>query len=124
MEFGLNVALRGPLATPAFITRFSREAESLGFDLMAVPDHLVVPRRIASVYPYSATGAFPGQDSGDTLEQLTTMTWIAAATTRLRVLSSVMVVPHRRPYIPYSAAHSFSARLEDMLSLVSGLSLF
>jgi probable F420-dependent oxidoreductase len=112
MEFGFNVPLRGPMATAGFIGELAVRGEALGFTHIAVPDHLVIPQTIDSVYPYSDTGAFPGQDSGDTLEQLTIMTWIAALTQRVRVLSSVMVVPHRGAVL--------TAKMLSTLDVMSG----
>jgi probable F420-dependent oxidoreductase len=43
------------------------------------------------------TGAFPGQ--GDALEQLALMAFIAGKTRTLRLVSSVMIVPHRNPVV-------------------------
>lgn len=95
MHYGFNIPLRGPLATPAGMAAIARHGETLGFSLAALPDHILIPRAIESRYPYSETGAFPGQGSGDCLEQLSAMAYLAALTSRLRLLSSVMVVPHR-----------------------------
>ena len=57
MDVGLTIPTRGPLATPESITRLVRRAEHLGFAHLALSDHLVVPRAIASRYPYSESGA-------------------------------------------------------------------
>ncbi len=97
MDFGMSVPTRGPMANAADIGAIAKQAEALGFRYLAIPDHLVVPRRIASRYPYSQTGDWPGQAGGDCLEQLTLMAWLAAVTTEVRLLTSVMVVPHRNP---------------------------
>ena len=71
MEFGLAIPTRGPLADRASIEAIATRAEALGFSWLAVPDHLIVPRAIDSRYPYSDTGAFPGSESGECLEQFT-----------------------------------------------------
>ena len=54
-----------------------------------------MPRAIDSRYPYSDTGAFPGAVTGDCLEQFTLLAFLAAITTRARLLTSVTVVLHR-----------------------------
>ena len=95
MEFGLAIPTRGPLADRASIEAIATRAEALGFSWLAVPDHLIVPRAIDSRYPYSDTGAFPGSESGECLEQFTLLAFLAAITTRARLLTSVTVVPHR-----------------------------
>jgi probable F420-dependent oxidoreductase len=99
MDFGLSVPTRGPLATPEAVAAIASRAEALGFRYLAIPDHLVVPGRIASRYPYSQEGDWPGQASGECLEQLTLMAWLAAVTEEMRLLTSVMVVPHRNPVL-------------------------
>jgi probable F420-dependent oxidoreductase len=71
--------------------------EALGFHSVVIADHVVFPARIASRYPYTVSGAFPG--AGDTLEQLTLAAFVAAHTRRLRLVTSVMILPHRQPVL-------------------------
>ena len=97
MIFGFGLPTRGPLAEPAAIKTLLAKAEDLGLGYVSVPDHIVIPREIAPVYPYSDTGEPPFPANGACLEQLTLMSYIAAVTTKIRILSSVMVVPHRNP---------------------------
>ena len=77
MEFGLAIPTRGPLAARASVEAIATHAEALGFSWLAVPDHLIVPRAIDSRYPCSDTGAFPGSESGEYLEQLTLLAFLA-----------------------------------------------
>ena len=95
MEYGLGIPTRGPLADRESIATIATRAEALGFSWLAVSDHLIVPRAIDSRYPYSDTGAFPGAVTGECLEQFTLLAFLAAITTRPRLLTSVTVVPHR-----------------------------
>ena len=95
MEYGLGIPTRGPLANRASIEAIATRAEALGFSWLAVSDHLIVPRAIDSRYPYSDTGAFPGSVGGDCMEQFTLLAFLAAITSRARLLTSVAVVPHR-----------------------------
>ena len=46
-------------------------------------------------YPYSESGAFYSTDSAHRHEMLTLAAWLAAITTRLRLVLAVLVVPHR-----------------------------
>ena len=55
----------------------------------------MIPTSIASRYPYSDSGEFPSGAAAPRLEQLTAATFIAASTSKLRIVTSVMVVPHR-----------------------------
>lgn len=97
MDFGFGIPTRGPTATPEGVRALAERGEALGFTWLAIPDHIVIPRGIDSRYPYSETGEFPGRAGGDCLEQLTLMAWLAACTHRARLLTSIMVVPHRGP---------------------------
>ncbi|MCY4231419.1 MAG: TIGR03619 family F420-dependent LLM class oxidoreductase [Alphaproteobacteria bacterium] len=94
MEFGLSIPNRGPLATPEAIRALAEKAEESGFVRLAVSDHIVIPKHYASRYPYDASGKLAG-DWGDCMEQLILMTHVAAVTHKARILSAVMVVPHR-----------------------------
>ena len=97
MDYGFNIPNRGPLADPESIATIASRAEDLGYAILAVPDHIVMPLAIDSRYPYSESGEFPGGPGTDCLEQLTLMAYLAAITSKIRLLSSVMVVPHRPP---------------------------
>ena len=54
-----------------------------------------MPAKIDSAYPYTVGGNFLSK--GDAFEQITLMSFAAAVTDRLRLVSSVMIVPHRNP---------------------------
>ncbi|MDX1433624.1 MAG: LLM class F420-dependent oxidoreductase [Gammaproteobacteria bacterium] len=95
IETGITIPARGPLANKKCVRAMAEHAEALGFTLLAVPDHIVVPRAIASTYPYSETGEFPGASSGDCLDQFVLLAWLAALTSKPRLLTSVAVIPHR-----------------------------
>ena len=97
MDFGFGLPTRGPLSAPQTLAALAAGGEDLGFTYIGVADHIVVARRIDSTYPYSETGSFTGWESGECLEQLTLLGYLAAHTTAIRLLSSVMVVPHRNP---------------------------
>src|SRR5207253_729457 len=95
MQFGFNLPISGPLAAPEIVSRIAREGEALGYDYLTVTDHLVLPDLAEPGYPYSESGAFYSADTGYRHEQLAVTAWLAAITTRLRLVLAVMVVPHR-----------------------------
>ena len=99
MQFGFSAPFRGPLAHPDTIRRIATQAEALGYGVLSVSDHLVVPRQVAPKYPYSDSGEFAWTADGttDCMEQFTLLAWLAAVTSRVRLLTSVIVVPHRNP---------------------------
>ncbi|MDH3714251.1 MAG: LLM class F420-dependent oxidoreductase [Gammaproteobacteria bacterium] len=95
MDFGLTLPTRGPLGSPECIAALATRAEELGFAHLAAPDHIIVPKLIDSTYPYSASGEWPGQASGDCFDQFSVLSYAAAITSKPRLVTSVTVIPHR-----------------------------
>jgi probable F420-dependent oxidoreductase len=95
MEIGFNLPISGPLAEPATMIRIAQQGEALGYDYLTLTDHLVLPNMRVPGYPYSESGEFFGEGPERRHEQLTAAAFIAAKTTRIRLVLAVMVVPHR-----------------------------
>ena len=95
MKFGLSTLTRGLCSTRQAYQAVAKAAEAAGFDFLSVSDHLAVPARLASAYPYAAGGVFGAAEHGHCLDQLSTIAFLAGCTERLRLLTSVLVVPHR-----------------------------
>ncbi len=95
MRYGFHMSTRGATAHPDAILKVARACERCGFDYFGVNDHVVVCETIDSPYPYTEDGSWAGAIEGTCLETLTTLGFIAAATERIRLLTSVMVIPHR-----------------------------
>ncbi len=99
MDFGIATSSRGACATREGYIAVAEAAERLGFGFISVNDHVVVPRGIASRYPYSESGEWAARTAGECLEQLATLGFLAGRTERIKLLTSVMVVPHRQPVL-------------------------
>ena len=99
MQFGLSAPFRGPLANPGDIRTIAETAERLGYGVITVADHIVVPEVVGANYPYSEDGEFAWTADGSTdcMEQFTLLSWLAAVTSEIKLLTSVIVVPHRNP---------------------------
>ena len=95
MQIGFNAPTAGPLATPEAITRLLQGGEAMGYAYATFSDHVVIPTDIHAIYPYSDNGEFPAGARGGRHEQLTEVMFAAARTNTLRLVTSVMVVPHR-----------------------------
>lgn len=85
MEFGIHLPQSGRKAGPDAIRRAARQADELGWDDVWVNDHLAVPEGA----PYPPSAVF--------FEPIVTLTWAAAATQRVRLGTSVLVLPLRHP---------------------------
>ena len=99
LEFGCHLPVYGPATTREVVVGFARRMEALGFASLWVSDHVVVPFSVRSRYPYSATGDFPLSPETDFLEPLTTLAVVAGATERMRLGTTVLVLPHRHPIL-------------------------
>ena len=99
MDFGVATSTRGAVGNREGYIAVAERAERLGFGFISVNDHVIVPRDIASRYPYSESGEWAGRTVGECLDQLSTLAFLAGRTERLRLLTSVMVVPQRHPVL-------------------------
>jgi probable F420-dependent oxidoreductase len=99
MEIGCHLPVYGAAATREGLLLVARRLESLGYDSLWVSDHVVIPYEIRSRYPYNATGEFPLSPDSDFLEPLTALALVAGATSRVRLGTSVLVLPHRHPVL-------------------------
>jgi probable F420-dependent oxidoreductase len=84
MQFGIHLPHAGEQANPALIQRFAVSAEALGLDDVWVSEHIIVPR---DKFPRSPLFYDP----------VLTLTWVAAVTKRVRLGTSVLVLPMRHP---------------------------
>lgn len=98
-RFGLDVGIYGGFATPEAITTMARFGEDAGFDSLWLADHVVFPASFASRYPFSATGAFPAPTSDPLMEPLSVMAVLAGATERVKLGTSVLIMPYRNPVL-------------------------
>jgi probable F420-dependent oxidoreductase len=97
MDFGLHLGTRGSAVNADGLRATAQHAEAMGLAYLGISDHIIIARAIVSRYPYSESGDWPGVATGDCLEQLSCLVYAAAVTEKIRLLTSVMVVPHRPP---------------------------
>jgi probable F420-dependent oxidoreductase len=97
MRFGVNLLNRGPLARPDLMVRYAQRAEALGFETLTISDHIVIPKAMPSNYPYHPEGKFSWQSAKDYYEPLTTLGFLAGKTNRIRLGTSVLILPYRNP---------------------------
>lgn len=99
MKFGLHFGSRGVVGDPDTLEAVAQKAEALGCEHFGMSDHVIVATEVESTYPYSKSGKFFAQDTGVSLEQVTVPSFVAAATSKIRLLTSVLVLPHRHPVL-------------------------
>jgi probable F420-dependent oxidoreductase len=85
MQVGIHLPHVGRKAGPDAIKRAAEQAEALGFADVWVSEHIIIPR--GAPYPPSAIFYDP----------VLTLTWAAAFTKRVRLGTTVLVLPMRHP---------------------------
>ena len=101
MKFGIRIPppQMGPVADPDFIIRYSQLVESLGFESLWTIDHAVMHTEYDSRYPYKTTGKTPLPADSNMPDPLIMMMLIAGATERIRLGTSMLILPQRHPII-------------------------
>src|SRR5437773_10549887 len=99
MEIGIHIPQVGPLATTDNIARFARAVDDAGYDGIWVFDHVVLKKEQQSKYPYSVDGSMGVRPTLDFLEPLALLSFLAGVTSRVRLGTSVLVLPMRQPVL-------------------------
>ena len=105
VEFGVRLPVAGPLSSRGAIARAATSAESLGFDALWVHDHIMWNRdqdtKHISVGSYEAVEeALKSPDYAPNFyESLTTLSYVAGKTERIRMGTAVLCPPFRNPIV-------------------------
>ncbi len=95
MDFGLHIGTRGCMVSRENLVAMATQAEAQGYATLGVADHLVVPVQTGVRYAYTDSGVWPGADTGQCFDAIATLAFLAGVTQRIRLLTSVLVVPYR-----------------------------
>ena len=108
----MQIFLYTPLAqSPERATEAAKEAEALGYDGLAMPDHLFVP-------------SFNGGEPQPYAHALTVLAAVAASTTRIRLLTLVAKCPARSPVELAHAVSTLQQLSQDRVELGLGAGWF
>jgi probable F420-dependent oxidoreductase len=119
MQFGFSLPVRGELANYDGIVAMARRGEQLGFTSATIADHIVFPVASESKYPYDASGRHPS--TGDAIEPLSLMAFVAGCTQRLRLVTSVLILPHRNPVLTAKMVSSIDVLSRGRVTLGIGV---
>lgn len=109
MKFALYGLHRGSSAEPDVLERRARQAEAAGFESLWVGDHIALP----------VEGSDPPDEPR--LEALIALTYLAAITSRVRLVSGVIVLPQRQPVLLAKQLASLDALSQGRLSVGIGV---
>ncbi len=80
------------------IIEIARAADDLGYEGVAIPDHVVNLETLATPYPYTADGERRWQPFTDWLDPWVLVGALSQATTRLKFVTTVYIPAMRDPY--------------------------
>ncbi len=124
MEYGFYLPNSGAGAEPDALTDIAKLGDRLGFYCMVMPDHILQPNQVNSTYPYSLTGDIlaAGQSGdGEWPEQVTTLAYLAGVTERIRLVTSVMIIPYRNPILTAKMLSTLDMLSKGRLILGAGV---
>lgn len=100
MKFGLRYCNTGRFVDPGPAVELIQAAEEAGFESAWTIEHTVVPAGYAPVYPYSDSGRMgSGADENPRPDPLIWMAYVAAATSRIKLGTGILILPQHNPVI-------------------------
>jgi probable F420-dependent oxidoreductase len=97
MKFGIVPINLGGFTNPDVLIPFVQRAEALGYESVWTAEHVIIPKSYDSVYPYNPSGKVPFAVDASIIDPLVALTFIASATTRLRLGTGVNILPQLNP---------------------------
>jgi probable F420-dependent oxidoreductase len=86
-------------AAPDQWVELARHAEAVGFDQVALSDHVLYPEKLSSAYPYSPDGRPRFEPDTPWPDVWVMVGAMAAATLRIEFTTNVYVLPARNPFV-------------------------
>ena len=99
MKFGIVFANTVTFAGRDGLTDLARHAEAAGFESLWTVEHVVYPDGYESAYPYDRSGKMAGEASTPIPDPLIWLSFVAAATTTLRLGTGILILPQRNPLV-------------------------
>jgi alkanesulfonate monooxygenase SsuD/methylene tetrahydromethanopterin reductase-like flavin-dependent oxidoreductase (luciferase family) len=100
MKFGLRYCNTGPYVDPRAAIALAQAGEAAGFESLWTVEHTIVPDVYASAYPYDPSGKMAAGRSDIPLpDPLIWMAYVAAATSRIKLATGIMILPQHNPII-------------------------
>ncbi|MFE2995731.1 LLM class F420-dependent oxidoreductase [Nocardia sp. NPDC059246] len=98
MKFGIRYCNIGPYANPVGAVELAQAAEAAGFESMWTTEHIVFPADHSSAYPYTSDGKIGANlGSFDWPDPLIWLAYVAAATSRIRLATGILILPQHNP---------------------------
>ena len=85
MKIGVNVINFGPSVAPKVLRTWAEVVQELGYHYLFTSDHVTITQDVQERFP------------APFYEPLTTLGWLAAITTKIKIGTSVLILPYRSP---------------------------
>jgi probable F420-dependent oxidoreductase len=121
MRVGLHALGIGPGSRPDVIRAVAQAAEAHGFATLWAGEHVVLVDSPTSRYPYSADGTLPVPPDADWLDPLLTLSFAAAATSRIGLATGVLLLPEHNPVLAAKQAATLDVLCDGRLTLGVGI---
>ncbi len=97
MRIDLWVPTANPFTTPELLAVIAEEAEQRGVGTVWVGEHVVLFDQYTSIYPYAEDGRIPAPPGSGLLEPLSTLSFLAAHSSTVRLGTAMLLLPQRNP---------------------------
>jgi probable F420-dependent oxidoreductase len=121
MRLGLHALGIGTGADRAVIDAVASAADSFDFSTLWAGEHVVMVDRPTSRYPYSDDGVIAVPAQADWLDPMIALSFAAAASSRIRIATGVLLLPEHNPVVVAKQAASLDRLSGGRLTLGVGV---
>jgi probable F420-dependent oxidoreductase len=122
MEFDVIAPVgSGMTADPEWMVAFAQHVEGCGFGALVAVEHAVMMSEYESTYPYDPSGRVELASDCPVPDPLELLTFLAAATTTLRLATGVLVLPNHHPVVLAKRIATLDALSGGRLRLCVGM---
>ena len=121
VTFGTSLPSRGDMAGPDQLRSVAQRAEDLGYDHVWVSDHIILPKNVASFYPYATDGVPTFKPDEPYYEPLAALNFIAGCTKKVRLGTHVLIIPYRNPILTAKILSTLDVLSEGRVILGAGV---
>lgn len=107
-------------ASPLHYVHLAQASEAAGFASVSLSDHVFSPQTLSSAYPYTPDGKPIMLADEDWLDPWVAVGAMAAATTTLRFMTNVYILPLRNPFVVAKAVGTAAVLSGNRVSLGVG----
>jgi probable F420-dependent oxidoreductase len=91
---------------PTSLAMVARKAEELGFESLWIPEHIILPIKYQSPYPYSSSGRMPAPPETPLHDPMLALAYVAGVTSKIKLATGIYVLPIRNPFTTAKAVAS------------------